>query len=104
MRDLKAFKPIRNFGLALVAAGLLGTIYHFMSFRDPDYILSIQGFIISVSIFYLFSGISIVTRRSWGFKNLKLCLYLLYPGYPLGYYFAKRTFEYIKENEIERFF
>jgi hypothetical protein len=104
MRDYEAFKPIRNFGIGLATVGGLGIVGHFLSFHDPDYIIGVQVFVVSVSIFYLFSGISIVSRKSWGFKNLKLCLYLLYPGFPLGYYFAKSTFKYIEANEIEKYF
>lgn len=104
MQDYEVFKPIRNFGLALTVLGALGIFFHFLLLHDSEYIISVQVFVVFTSIFCLFSGISIFSRRSWGFKNLTLCLYILYPCFPIGYYFAIKTFKYIKFYEIERFF
>jgi hypothetical protein len=57
-----------------------------------------------LAIFYLVLGWTIVSRNRWGFRSLKLILYLLYPGFPLGTYFSRRTLRYIEEFKIERYF
>lgn len=104
MLNYEVFKPIRNLGLLLIFGGVVGIFCHLAFMKDPDYIIIAQVFVVSVSIFHLFIGYNIVSRNRWGFKCLKLYLYLMYPGFPLGYYYAKRTFEYIETNDIENFF
>ena len=104
MLDYNLFKPIRNLGLLLMAIALVGFIC-FTKFYNASgiYFWGIV-FIGTVSILYFFMGYSIVSRNRLGFTSLKICLYLLYPCYPLGYYYAKKAFEYIKKNRIEEFF
>lgn len=104
MLELERFKPVRNLGLALILIGVLGIVCHVLNSRDPEYIIGFQIFVLVVSAFHLLIGFSIVSRSRHGFTCLKLYLYLLYPGFPLGYFYAKRMFEYIEENQIERFF
>ena len=104
MLDYQVFKPIRNFGLLLSIIGALGVVCHFTFMKHPEYTIVFQVFVMLVSVFHLFLGLNIVSRNKWGFKSLKLYLYLLYPGFPLGYFFAKKTFEYIETNKIEQFF
>jgi hypothetical protein len=104
MLDYELFKPIRNFGLFLSFIGGLGFVVHFALITDPEYTIGFQVFIILVSFFHFISGINIVTRNRWGFRNLKFYLYMLYPGFPLGYFFAKRTLKYIEAHNIEQYF
>ncbi len=104
MLDLKAFKPIRNLGLALSILGAMGILTHIALIGDRQYKIGFQVFVIIVSAFYIIIGWNIASRNQWGFRSLKLILYLLYPGFPFGYYFAKRTFKYIEHYEIEKYF
>ena len=104
MLNYEVFKPIRNFGLLLSIVGALGIVCHFTFMRDPEYTIAFQVFLMLVSVFHLFVGINIVSRNRMGYKSLKLYLYLIYPGFPLGYFFAKKTFEYIKTHKIEQFY
>jgi hypothetical protein len=104
MLDLKIFRPIRNLGLSLVILGAIGLLTHVALLSDPQYTTVFQVFVVIVSIFYLVTGWNIASRNRWGFRSLKLILYLLYPGFPLGYYFAKRTFKYIDYYEIEKYY
>jgi hypothetical protein len=104
MLDLKVFRPIRNLGLALVILGAIGILTHIALMPDPQYTAGFQIFVVAVSMFYLVVGWNIASRNRWGFRSLKLILYLLYPGFPLGYYFAKRTFKYIAHYDIEKYY
>jgi hypothetical protein len=104
MLDYEHFKPIRNLGLVIGFCGAFGIIMHFFLIADPQYIIFFQIFIVFLSVFYLIIGWNIVSRNRFGFMSLKLILYLLYPGFPLGYYFAKRTFKYIEHYDIETYF
>lgn len=104
MLEFELFKPVRNFGLVLTSIGGLGIVCHVVNAQDSQYIIGAQIFVLSVSIFHLLIGLSIVSRNRYGFRCLRFYLYLLYPGFPLGYFYAKRMFEYIEANKIERFF
>jgi hypothetical protein len=104
MLELRIFRPIRNLGLSLVILGAIGLLIHVALLADPQYTAGFQVFVVAVSMFYLIIGWNIASRNRWGFRSLKLILYLLYPGYPLGYYFAKRTFKYIDHYDIEKCF
>jgi len=102
--DLEVFKPIRNLGVFLEVIGAAGVAFHLAYMREPQYPIEAQVFVVFLTVFYLVIGWNIVSRNRWGFRSLKLILYLLYPGFPLGYYFAKRTLRYIEHHNIERYF
>ncbi|PKN63142.1 MAG: hypothetical protein CVU57_20985 [Deltaproteobacteria bacterium HGW-Deltaproteobacteria-15] len=104
MLNPELFKPIRNLGLFLIILGLAGFLFHVLSLGDPQYTIGFQLFLTISAIFYLLLGWNIVSRNRWGFRSLKLILYLLYPGFPLGTYFSRRTLRYIKEFSIQRYF
>ena len=104
MNDSHLFKPIRNFSLLILAVGAFGLLNFFLYDSGLDIPSIFKVLIVAISFFHLFIGFNIITRNKLGFGSLKLYLYLMYPGFPLGYYYAKRTFEYIKSNNIERFF
>jgi hypothetical protein len=106
MLDYNLFKPIRNFALLILAFGVAGILCLAVFHNDPDifFDFDFEIFILVVSVFHLFMGYNIISRNRFGFKSLKIYLYLIYPGFPLGYYFAKKTFEYINTNGIEKFY
>jgi hypothetical protein len=104
MLDHNLFKPIRNFALSILAIGATGILFLFIFLNDPDLFFEAKIFILVISIFNLFMGYNIVSRNRLGFRSLKIYLYLIYPGFPFGYFYAKRTFEYINTNSIEEFY
>ena len=104
MLDLEAFKPIRNLGISLAILGIILFLTHIALLGEPQYAIGFRVFVVAVSVFYIVIGWNIASRNSWGFRSLKLFLYLLYPGFPLGYYFAKRAFKYIDHYNIDRYF
>ena len=104
MLDYNLFKPIRNFGLLILATGVAGLFCLIVFFNDPDIFIGAKIFIIVISAFNLFMGYNIISRNKFGYKSLKIYLYLLYPGFPFGYFYAKKAFEYLEINDIERFY
>ena len=104
MLDYNLFKPIRNFGLIILATGVAGLFSLVVSLNDPDFFLLAKIFILVFSAFNLFMGYNIISRNRFGYKSLKFYLFLIYPGFPLGYFYAKKAFEYIEANSIERFY
>ena len=104
MLDYNLFKPIRNFGLLIIVVGVAGLSCLVAFYSDHDFYFGAKIFIGVVSAFNLFMGYNIVSRNKLGFKSLNICLYLIYPGFPLGYFYAKKLLEYIKTNNIEKFY
>lgn len=104
MIDYELFKPIRICGSFIMAFGVAGIICLIIFINDPEFMLAGGIFVLVVSSFNLFMGYNIVARNRLGFKCLKIYLYMIYPGFPLGYFYAKKALEYIKENNIERFY
>ena len=104
MIDYELFKPIRNFGSFFLAFGAARIICLIIFMNDTGFMFGGRIFVLVASSFNLFMGYNIVARNRLGFKCLKIYLYLIYPGFPLGYFYAKKALEYIKENNIERFY
>lgn len=104
MLDYNLFKPIRNFGLFILATGVAGFFCLVVFFDDPDFSTGAKIFIIIVSAFNLFMSYNIVSRNRYGYRCLKIYLCIIYPGFPLGYFYAKKTFEYIESYGIQRFY
>ena len=104
MLDYNLFKPIRNFGALIFAVGVAGIFCFVLYYNDPDFFLVAKIFILVISAFNLFMGYNIVSRNKFGYKCLKIYLYLIYPGFPLGYFYAKKALEYIKIHSIEKFY
>ena len=102
--DYDLFKPIRNFGLLIIVVGVAGLSCLVAFYNDPDFYFGGKIFIAIVSTFNLFMGYNIVSRNRLGFKSLKIYLYLIYPGFPLGYFYAKKLLDYIKTNNIQEFY
>ena len=102
--DYEVFRPIRAFGQYVGLIGTIGIICHIAVLGAPQYTRVFQVFVVIISVFCIVISWNIVRRNRWGFKSLKLILYLLYLVYPLGYYFSKRTFQYIEYNNIEKYF
>jgi len=102
--DYEKFKPIKTFGIVLITIGIAGCLTILTKWEDPEIFTSAWVFIALMTMWHLVTGIGILVRKKWGFYLLKLYLYVLYLGIPIGTLLAKRILRYIKENEIELFF
>jgi hypothetical protein len=87
-----------------MAFGVAGLVCFIIFYNDPDFISGGKIFVLVVSAFNLFMGYNIVSRNRIGYKCLKIYLYLIYPGFPIGYFYAKKALEYIETNKIEKFY
>ena len=70
--------------------------------NEPE--LLIWGFVIFTSLFHIILGIGILLKKNWGFVFFKAYLKLLYLGFPIGTYISKKTFEYMDEYNIKKYF
>lgn len=97
------YKPIQNFGIFFFAIGALGLV--FLSIDKSNgfeywFLLSFAG---PISLLHLFIGIGLILKNRTSFFFFEAYLKLLYFGFPIGTFIAKKTLIYIKKYNIENF-
>lgn len=55
---------------------------------------------IVIAIWYLVTGIGILSMRRWGYYLFKFFLYILFLAFPIGTIISYRSLKYIKDNNI----
>ena len=53
-----------------------------------------------ISIWYLVTGIGILSMRKWGYFLFKFFLYFLLIAFPIGTIISYKSLKYIKDNNI----
>ena len=105
MLDYNLFKPIRNFGLTILATGVAGFFFLAAVLYEPGSYVGGKVVVLIISLFNFIMGYNITTRNRFGYKSLKLCLNLISFGFPpFGYFYAKKIFKHIETYDIEKFF
>jgi hypothetical protein len=97
----EVYRPLKVAGIFFVISSLVGVLFF-------NYIHVKEGlersFVIFISIniiFHLILGIGILMQKMWGLYLLKIYLYLLVLGFPIGTYIGVKSLRYIRENKIE---
>jgi uncharacterized membrane protein YfcA len=57
-----------------------------------------------MTIWYLITGVGVLTRRKWGYYLFKIFLYVLLLAFPIGTLIGYKSLKYIKRNNIKRLF
>jgi hypothetical protein len=57
-----------------------------------------------IGIWYLLTAIGLFTRKKFGYYSLKLFLYILLVGFPIGTIISYKMLKYIKKNNIVNHF
>ncbi len=102
--DDTRFKFIRTFGIFLLLIGIFGYMALVATWYEDDFYGVLKTVTVVVSTWHFVTGYGIVMRKKWGFAWMKLYLHVLFLGFPLGTIMAIKILNYIKANEIERFF
>ena len=97
------YRPLRYFAYFFIVIAFLGFLTLALDMSEIKYWPVVWTFVGSVSLFHLVLGIGVLFKRKWGFTIFKGYLYLLYIGFPIGTYIARKTLRYIEENRIEAF-
>ena len=107
-------KPIRVIGGILIASGCIAALYFFLFFlrtNSPLYVLGTNPppmvffcFGLVFIVFTLATGVGTLFLTHWGYLLLKLLLYIMYIGFPIGTMFSYITFSYIEKHDIKRYF
>ena len=104
MKDINAFKPIKNFGYCLIIMSACCLILHFFLSNDTDYNTVFMYFIFILSFFHFLVGMGVLLKTKWGYHLFRIYLFLLYPVLPIGTYIAVKTFSYLEKHKIQRYF
>ena len=104
MRDYKDFKPVKIGGQISICIGVFIFLFYFIWFREPELETSFDVFALINIAWYLLMGIGILQQKIWGYHMLKLFLYILFVGFPIGTYISYKSLKYLKEKTIKDFF
>ena len=104
MNTPKEIKPIFYFSYVLLGSAIIGILMFFNLWDDPEFDNSFSVFVITLTLWNLITGLGILSKQKWGFLLLKIYLYILYAGIPIGTIISKRFFAYIKKNNIEKYY
>jgi len=102
--DYERFRPIQTFGIILMCIGIFGCLTVITQWSNPEIFRSAWIFVLTMTIWHLLTGVGILLKKGWGFYLLKFYVYALYLAVPIGTLLAKRMLEYIRVNDIQRFF
>ncbi len=98
------FKPILIFAFVLIASSIIGVVMFIDLINDPSFDKDFSIFLFVMVAWHILTGIGIVVQRFWGLVLFKFYLYVLYIGFPIGTYIARKTLRYMRENKIEKYF
>jgi len=99
--DENDFRPFRILGFFLVGSAIFGFVFFADSLRESAFS---KWFTIITGTWYLATGLGILSRKIWGFYLLKLFLYILILGFPIGTWIGIKSLRYIEEKQIVNFF
>ena len=93
------FLNIYGYTLILFFLGGLYTLYVIASIEDLPIIHNYFG--ITISLYYLITGIGILARKEWGYYLFKFFLYVLVLAFPIGTIISWKSLDYMKKNDIK---
>ena len=93
------FLNIYGYTLILLFLGGLYTLYVTASIED--YPITHNYFAITISLYYLMTGIGILARKEWGYYLFKFFLYMLFLAFPIGTIISWKSLDYMKKNDIK---
>ena len=97
------YKPLQYFGLFFVAISIVIILYLYKYPGDPKEQAYLFPFASAVSLLHMLIGIGILTKNRKLFVLFKMYLKVLYIGFPIGTYIAKKTLSYIDKYDIEKY-
>jgi hypothetical protein len=100
VKEGRRFISILGYVFILMFVGSLYTIYVSLTFLHVDDI----HFWVVTGIWYLITGICLLTRRILGYYFLKLFLYIFLIGFPIGTIISYKLLKYIKKHNVKYHF
>ena len=104
IRNYKDYKPIRIAGQIFIFLGLFILFLAFFQLKESEEEYFFQIFAWVNICWYLFMGLGLLQQKIWGYYLLKIYLYLMAIGFPIGTYIGLNSLKYLKEKNIKEFF
>jgi hypothetical protein len=102
MMGTDRFLNIYGWVLIGFSAGGLCSLYALWSTESPP--AFIGYFEITITLWYLVTGIGILKRKVWGYYLLKSFLYVLLLAIPFGTFISYKSLKFMKDNSIKKEF
>jgi hypothetical protein len=101
---MKTDRFLNIYGWVLIgfSAGGLYSLYCLWSTESPSADMGYFG--ITITLWYLVTGIGILKRKVWGYYLLKSFLYVLLLGIPFFTFISYKSLKFMKENSIKKEF
>lgn len=106
-------RPIIIFGAVIILLTLLSAIVLIFRPGSPGYFLGLyrEGFylilclLVGFHMFYLLTGLGVISLARWGYYLFKFFLYLhLFIAFPIGTIISYLTLSYMRKHQISRYF
>lgn len=102
--DYKYFRPVRVAGIIFIILSAIGGLMYISLLNNSSLDTSHHVFIIINMLWYLLTGLGILLQRIWGYYLLKIYIYILILGFPIGTYFVVKSLRYLRKYEIKNYF
>jgi hypothetical protein len=103
VKSADMYKPLQYFGMffVIISIAILFCLYRYPGSQDERVFL--YPFAGVMSILHMLIGIGVLTRNKKIFALFKIYLKILYIGFPIGTFIARKTLTYIDKYDIERY-
>lgn len=100
-RDDEVFRPVKQFAYYyFFGVGSLALVQALTTKANNN----VRIFIFMLALGHVLIGLSILSRRKFGFILMKYYLYFMRPMYPVLSSISKKMLEYIESNNIKEYF
>ena len=96
------FLKIYAYILIAFFVGCIYTLYVSSYMKNSPFYYNYFG--LGISIWYLITGVGILTRKIWGYYLLKFFLYTLLLVFPIGTIISYKSLKYMEKNNIKALF
>jgi len=100
IKKSQKFITILGYVFVLMFIGCLYTIYVSLTYFPAHHVY----FETVIGIWYLLTGIGLLTRKKIGYYSLKLFLYVFLIGFPIGTIISYKILKYIKKHNLKNLF
>jgi len=97
-------KPVRFAGTFCIIITLLGLIFQSYALPKSDFDISFKYIVAIVSAFHLLVGFGVLSQKIWGYYLMKIYLYIILLGVPIGTLLSLKALNYLRENEVKQYY
>lgn len=95
---------IKGYGIILIILFVVSFLSILLFSSIEGYPKSNQYIGILISLWYLITGIGILSLKKPGYFLFKFFLFVLFIAFPIGTIISYKSLKYIKENNIKNFY